>query len=262
LFKFYVLVAAQQNTKDRFYGTSDPVANKILGRKRRQDEVQERREEGAGFDRAPCTLYLRLQGDPPYPALTERDVRDQFYAFGEIVSVRLQPGQGQGFVEYTSPEATELAISSMNRKEVLGRPLFCSWARAPKRGEALAGGGGAASAGDHGAGTAASGSAAPAAAAVRPRPPPGAGAAASSLPALPSVKLPPEVAAMAAARKQRLMEGSGGGGAPAGGPAASSTLLRPPRGTLTSVPRPSGAASYPSTDPQRLGSKAAASPDQ
>jgi RNA recognition motif-containing protein len=255
------LGAAQQNTKDRFYGTSDPVANKILGRKRRQEEIQERREEGAGFDRAPCTLYLRLQGDPPYPALTERDVRDQFYAFGEIVSVRIQPGQGQGFVEYTSPEATELAISSMNRKEVLGRALFCSWARAPKRGEAsAAGGGGSASAGDRGAGAGAAPGTAPGtapAAVVRPRPPPGAGGASSSLPALPAVKLPPEVAAMAAARKQRLMEGSGG--APAGGPAASSTLLRPPRGTLTSVPRPSGAASYPSTDPQRLGSKAAAS---
>jgi hypothetical protein len=147
----------------------------------------------------------------------------------------------------------------MNRKELLGRALFCSWARAPKRGEALAGGGGAsASAGDRGAGTA-SGSA-PAPAAVRPRPPPGAGAAAS-LPTLPAVKLPPEVAAMAAARKQRLMEGSGGG-APAGGPAPSSTLLRPPRGTLGSVPRPAGAASYPSTDPQRLGSKAAAPSDE
>jgi RNA recognition motif-containing protein len=76
-------------------------------------------------------VYLRFQGYPPYPNLTEADIRDSFYASGEIVSVRPQPDKGQAFVEYTQPAAAELAIASMNRKELLGRIMYTSWARAP-----------------------------------------------------------------------------------------------------------------------------------
>jgi RNA recognition motif-containing protein len=82
-------------------------------------------------------VYLRFQGDPPYPSLTEADIRDSFYAYGEIVSVRPQPDKGQAFVEYTQPAAAELAIASMNRKELLGRIMYTSWARAPKRGDTV-----------------------------------------------------------------------------------------------------------------------------
>lgn len=131
---------SQQNTKNRFYGTSDPVANKILGRKRRKDEIQEKKAaqaSGDGYEKARATLFLRFKGDAPYPAVTESDVRDEFYSFGEIVSVHVQADRGHAFVEYTAPEATELAIATMNasKKEMAGRPLFVAWARAPKRGE-------------------------------------------------------------------------------------------------------------------------------
>lgn len=129
---------SQQNTKDRFYGTSDPVSNKILGRKRRHEQEQSKRDEEEGYDKARATLYLRYQGEEPFPDLDETMIRDQFYAFGEIVSVRVQPEKGQAFIEYTQPEATELAISSMNRKEMEGRTIFVSWARAPKRGDSSA----------------------------------------------------------------------------------------------------------------------------
>lgn len=131
---------SKQNTRDRFYGTSDPVANKILGRQRRREEEQQQKlnpqaGEGEGYDKARATLYIRLQGDDPFPNLTETEVRDSFYSFGEIVSVRVQPERGQAFVEYTQSEAAELAIASMNRKTMLGRTLFVAWARAPKRGD-------------------------------------------------------------------------------------------------------------------------------
>ncbi|GKY97628.1 hypothetical protein MPSEU_000721200 [Mayamaea pseudoterrestris] len=126
---------SKQNTKDRFFGTSDPVANKILGRKRRHEEERVKSDENEGYDKARATLYLRFQGDEPYPSLDEMLVRDQFYSFGEILSVRAQPDKGQAFVEYSQPEAAELAIAAMNRKELSGRPIYCSWARAPKRGE-------------------------------------------------------------------------------------------------------------------------------
>jgi pre-mRNA-splicing factor RBM22/SLT11 len=137
---------AKQNTKDRFYGSNDPVANKIIGRKRKQDEQYQRQigtstnGEGDGDDDLiKTTVYVRFQGDPPYPQLTEMDVRDQFYSFGEIVSIRIQFEKGQLFIEYTQMEAAELAIVSMNRKELMNRTIYTSWARTVKRGEEQAG---------------------------------------------------------------------------------------------------------------------------
>lgn len=123
---------AAQSTKNRFYGTSDPVANKILGRKRRQEQEQQQADED--YEKARATLYVRLRGDAPYPELTQEALRDMYYSYGELVSVKAQPDRGQAFVEFTTPEATALAISSTNKKELLGRQLHVAWARASKRG--------------------------------------------------------------------------------------------------------------------------------
>jgi pre-mRNA-splicing factor RBM22/SLT11 len=135
---------SKQNTKDRFYGTNDPVANKIIGRKRRQDE-QYQRQIGADKiktdggdeddDIIKTTVYVRFQGDAPYPPVTEMDVRDAFYSFGEIVSIRMQNEKGQMFIEYTQNEAAELVVASMNRKEFMNRIIYTSWARSIKRGD-------------------------------------------------------------------------------------------------------------------------------
>lgn len=126
---------SKQNTKDRFFGSSDPVANKILGRKRRIEEEKEQEQEEEGYEKSKATLFLRFQGNRPYPVLTEMDIRDQFYSFGEIVNVTVQGELGQAYVEYSQQEAAELAIVSMNKKKLLGRPLHVSWARVPKKGE-------------------------------------------------------------------------------------------------------------------------------
>jgi pre-mRNA-splicing factor RBM22/SLT11 len=247
---------SQQNTKDRFYGTSDPVANKIMGRKRQYEQDKETKDADAGYDKSRATLYARFQGDPPFPNMTEMDIRDNFYSFGEIVSVRAQPDRGQAFVEYTEPAAAELAIASMNRKEILSRPMHVSWARAPKRGD-----------GDGEDGSSArSSKASSAPTVVRPVAPPG-GLSRKPIPkGLTVFKPPPEVAAMAAARKQQ-QEADGAAGA---------SLSSVPRPSRAGVPRPGGgpvrgagvdAAKrtgggsssqqpyYPSADPSRLGSK-------
>mmetsp|Transcript_27933 Transcript_27933/g.67699 ORF Transcript_27933/g.67699 Transcript_27933/m.67699 type:complete len:461 (+) Transcript_27933:305-1687(+) len=126
---------AKQDTKSRFYGTNDPVANKMIGRQRKKESETKRQDEEEGYDKARATLYLRFDGDAPYPPLTEPAIRDHFYSFGEIVSVRIQPPKGQAFVEYTQPEAAELAIATMNRKSLLNRSIQVKWARAPKRGD-------------------------------------------------------------------------------------------------------------------------------
>ena len=128
-------LAQKSNSKNRFFGSDDPVGNRMLARRKKVEENQKKVEENEGYDKARATLYLRFQGEPPYPELTEDTIRDKFYAFGEIVSVRIQSEKGQAFVEYTQPEAAELAIASMNKKGLLERQIFVAWARAPKRGD-------------------------------------------------------------------------------------------------------------------------------
>lgn len=242
---------SKQSTKDRFYGTSDPVANKILGRRRNFEQKQKREEESEeGYEKARATLYMRIQGEEPYPSFDEMDVRDLFYAYGEIVSVRVQPDKGHAFVEYTTPEATELAISTVktSKPQLHGKPLFVAWARASKRGESeqtddFARGGNNSNSKNTNASTNNNNNRS-AGVAVRPLPAPGGGS--SSKRPLPKmmVKPPPVVAAAAAARRQRA--------------GISSSVPRPGGGPIR---RGGGAKGrphqpyYPSANPHRLGTK-------
>ena len=123
---------SNQSTKNRFYGTSDPVANKILGRKRRQEQQEQKEEQD--YEKARATLYVRLRGDAPFPELTTQVLQDLYYSYGEIVSIKVQADKGQAFIEFTTPEATQWAISATNQQELLGRNLYVAWARANKRG--------------------------------------------------------------------------------------------------------------------------------
>eukprot|EP00566_Odontella_aurita_P015046 CAMPEP_0113556030 /NCGR_PEP_ID=MMETSP0015_2-20120614/17037_1 /TAXON_ID=2838 /ORGANISM="Odontella" /LENGTH=345 /DNA_ID=CAMNT_0000457355 /DNA_START=51 /DNA_END=1085 /DNA_ORIENTATION=+ /assembly_acc=CAM_ASM_000160 len=141
---------SKQNTKDRFYGSNDPVADKMIGRRKereekRREELKARGEEGD--ERAVSTLYMRFvdakkEGEaapagPPPPRVTEMDIRDKFYSHGEISSVRMHKDFG-AFVEFTTAEATELAIASANRTDIKGRKIYVNWARQPKRGNEAA----------------------------------------------------------------------------------------------------------------------------
>jgi pre-mRNA-splicing factor RBM22/SLT11 len=229
---------SKQNTKNRFFGTSDPVANKILGRQRRREE-EVKVEDADGYDKARSTLYLRFQGDEPYPTITEPDIRDKFYSFGEIISVRIQADKGQAFVEYTEPDACELAIASMNRKELLGRNLHVKWARAPKRGEAAVPKRGEQDS-----------AAQQAPMVVRPLAPPGGMSKAPIPTAFTTVRPPAHVAAIAAARRQKAAAGAG----------VTSNVPRPGGGPIRGVgvgaaKRVGGPINpyYPSTDKNRWG---------
>jgi pre-mRNA-splicing factor RBM22/SLT11 len=273
---------AKQNTKDRFYGTADPVAEKMLaGQKARQEKRREEaRARGTdGDERAVATLYCRYsdrvggnprgQGEeqseqrlPPGPPMTEAALRDKFYSYGEIVSVRIPGREAQAaFVEYTTGDATELAIASTNRTTLNGRQLYVSWARVPKRGNEAAGSMAAQGQGVGGVGGA-----------VRPVLPPGykpgadgaAGFKGSTLPSgFAPVRPSAAVAAAAAARKA----------APGAGPRpAAPGVGGVPRPGAVGVPRPGGGPIrragagvtrgaapkpyYASADPGRLGTRA------
>ncbi|CAH0482778.1 unnamed protein product [Peronospora belbahrii] len=63
------------------------------------------------------------------PSTTEEELRARFGVLGEIVSVKVPPGRGCGFVQYTTKEAAEAAISQMNGTVVCGVKVRCAWGR-------------------------------------------------------------------------------------------------------------------------------------
>eukprot|EP00585_Thalassiosira_rotula_P011609 CAMPEP_0196143714 /NCGR_PEP_ID=MMETSP0910-20130528/13677_1 /TAXON_ID=49265 /ORGANISM="Thalassiosira rotula, Strain GSO102" /LENGTH=322 /DNA_ID=CAMNT_0041405201 /DNA_START=56 /DNA_END=1020 /DNA_ORIENTATION=- len=127
---------SKQNTKDRFFGTNDPVAGGMM--RRQKEKAEKRRAElkargGEGDERAVSTLYVRFTDEGTKKTITQADLRDKFYSFGEISSVRMYADKG-AFVEFTTPQATQHAIASANRSNIGGRKIMVNWARVPKRG--------------------------------------------------------------------------------------------------------------------------------
>ena len=137
---------SKQNTKDRFYGTNDPVAAKMIWKKKQLEEQRREQRLAAnkdangnpidGDERAVATCYVRFDTrdeSTQHIQISEQDVRDQFYSHGEIVSIRMHQQNG-AFVEYSTGSAAELAIVTMNHKLINGRKILVNWARQPKRG--------------------------------------------------------------------------------------------------------------------------------
>lgn len=111
---------ADQNMKDRYYGTNDPVADKMMKR------ITEMPRPVPPEDKSITTVYVGMVSDK----VTEKDLRDHFYQFGEIRSVSVVPKQNCAFVTYTTREATELAIDKSFQKLVIhGQKLSIRWGR-------------------------------------------------------------------------------------------------------------------------------------
>lgn len=76
-------------------------------------------------DKTITTLYVGNVGDH----LTEVDIRDQFYQYGEIRNVTLVQKQQCAFVQFTKRSAAELAAEKTFNKLVLGgKKLSIRWA--------------------------------------------------------------------------------------------------------------------------------------
>ena len=122
----------KQSTKSRFYGINDPLAMKVMsGIKAREEELKQE----LGDDKT-TTLYVgfNFPDTKAKAQISEMDIRDSFYSFGEIISVRMKKDGDGAFVEYSAREATSLAIAAMNRKSIQGVPIYVNWAKSPKRG--------------------------------------------------------------------------------------------------------------------------------
>jgi len=111
---------SDQNIRDRYYGTNDPVADKLLRRASAMPVLT------PPEDKSITTLYIGNIGE----FMTEQDLRDHFYQFGEIRSITIVPKQQCAFVQFTARSSAELAAEkSFNKLIVLGRRLTVRWGK-------------------------------------------------------------------------------------------------------------------------------------
>lgn len=120
---------SEQNIRDRYYGRNDPVADKLMKRAASIPTLE------PPEDKTITTLYVGNLGEH----ITEVDIRDNFYHYGEIRSVSLVPRQQCAFVQYTKRAAAELAAEKTFNKLVLGgKKLTIKWAHSQAKSTAYA----------------------------------------------------------------------------------------------------------------------------
>ncbi|XP_061355274.1 zinc finger CCCH domain-containing protein 49-like [Gastrolobium bilobum] len=111
---------SQQNIKDRYYGVNDPVALKLLGKAGEMTSLEVPEDESIK------TLYVGGLD----ARVTEQDLRDHFYAHGEIESIKMVLQRACAFVTYTTREAAEKAAEELSNKLVIkGLRLKLMWGR-------------------------------------------------------------------------------------------------------------------------------------
>lgn len=110
---------SEQNIKDRYYGRNDPVADKIMKRAAQLPTLD------PPEDKSITTLYVGNISEH----LSEKDIRDNFYQYGEIRNITMVSRQQCAFVQYTKRASAELAAESTFNKLVLGgQKLSIKWA--------------------------------------------------------------------------------------------------------------------------------------
>lgn len=116
---------ADQNIKDRYYGVNDPVADKLLNRAKGMPNLE------PPEDKSITTLYVGGLDE----AVVEQDIRNAFYAFGEIRSITVVPKQGCAFVQFTKRTAAEdAAEKSFNRLTIRGAKVTIRWGKSQGKG--------------------------------------------------------------------------------------------------------------------------------
>lgn len=112
---------SQQNLKDRYYGVNDPVADKLLRHAADLPHLV------APEDKSISSLYVGGVDE----GITEKDLSDYFYQFGELRSVHLVAKQKCAFITFTTREAAEKAAeTSFNKLIIKGRRLRILWGKA------------------------------------------------------------------------------------------------------------------------------------
>ncbi|KAA6419845.1 MAG: zinc finger CCCH domain-containing 40-like [Trebouxia sp. A1-2] len=120
---------AEQNIKDRYYGVNDPVARKMMQR------VDTLPKLSPPEDASITTLYI----GGLTPVIGEDDIRDQFYSYGELQSVKKIEHKQCAFVTFTSRQAAETAAEAMsNRLIIKGNRCRLLWGKPQEKRDAAA----------------------------------------------------------------------------------------------------------------------------
>ena len=111
---------SKQNIKDRYYGTNDPVAEAML--KKAADAKKLTPPE----DRSITTLFVGGVG----PSISEDDMRDAFYAHGELKAVKKVEARNCAFVTFATRTAAEKAAEALAGQLVVkGERLKLMWGK-------------------------------------------------------------------------------------------------------------------------------------
>jgi pre-mRNA-splicing factor RBM22/SLT11 len=109
---------------------NDPVAKKLLGKAGEMTSLEVPEDESIK------TLYV----DGLDARVTEQDLRDNFYAHGEIESIKMFLQRPYAFVTFTTREGAEKAAEELSNKLVIkGCRLKLNWGR-PQRAKPESGG--------------------------------------------------------------------------------------------------------------------------
>uniref|UniRef100_A0A8C2V612 Pre-mRNA-splicing factor RBM22 n=1 Tax=Chinchilla lanigera TaxID=34839 RepID=A0A8C2V612_CHILA len=111
---------ADQNIKDRYYGIKDPVADKLPKWASTMPRLDPPK------DKTITTLYVGGLGD----IVTETDLRNHFYQFGEIQAITVVQRQQCASTQFAPRQAAEVAAEkSFNKLIVNGHRLNMKWGR-------------------------------------------------------------------------------------------------------------------------------------
>nr|CAG4636212.1 EOG090X0770 [Eubosmina coregoni]SVE69833.1 EOG090X0770 [Eubosmina coregoni] len=111
---------ADQNIKDRYYGTNDPVADKLMRRAATLPRLD------APEDKSITTLYVGNIGEK----MLEKELRDHFYQYGEIRSISIVSRQQCAFVTFANRMSAELAAEgAFNKLVIQNRRLVIRWGK-------------------------------------------------------------------------------------------------------------------------------------
>jgi len=113
-----------QNIRDRYYGANDPVAEKLLARAKAAPKLV------VPTDQTITTLYVGNLGRDGQLVVTEEDLRNHFYQFGEIRQIHVLPNKFCAFIDFLAREGAELAAErSFNQTMINGQKLSIRWGR-------------------------------------------------------------------------------------------------------------------------------------
>lgn len=111
---------SDQNIRDRYYGTSDPVAEKILKRVINLPTLDPPEDPHI------TTLYVGGLDETN----TEHDIRNNFYQYGEVRQITMVPKQGCAFVQYTKRKDAEVAAKeTFNKLTIKGKKMTIRWGK-------------------------------------------------------------------------------------------------------------------------------------